>query len=208
MQIQQDDDADTTADRVNRLTTWMQNVDSKINFLFKLWSESDNSALSHVEIAEQTRQNFAIASPTRQPVSALPIPPPMSRASSVNRTSRLPRKILTASQIFSCDGSMDPTASSSFAFVEVSPSVDKTLPAIPADDSTASSSFLVVSPPRARRAAITIRSLEGLKTQDNFDLDTGSPSKRKEKSKSQGNLLRPIQTIERLELELKKGKWF
>ena len=208
MQIQQDDDADTTADRVNRLTTWMQNVDSKIKFLFKLWSESDNSALSHVEIAEQTRQNFAIASPTRQPVSALPIPPPMSRVSSVNRTSRLPRKILTASQIFSSDGSMDPTASSSFAFVEVSPSVDKTLPAIPADDSTASSSFLVVSPPKARRATITIRSLEGLKTQDNFDLDTGSPSKRKEKSKSQGNLLRPIQTIERLELELKKGKWF
>lgn len=134
----------------------------------------------------------------------------MSRASSVNRTSRLPRKVLAASQIFTSDDSMDQTAGSSFAFVSsvnIAPPVNKTLPAVPAEDSTAPSSFIVVStPPRARRATITTRSPEGLKTQASFDLDTGSPSKRKEKSKSQGNLLRPIQTIERLELELKKGK--
>lgn len=33
MQVQQDDEADTTIDRVNRLTTWMHNVDSKMVFL-------------------------------------------------------------------------------------------------------------------------------------------------------------------------------
>jgi hypothetical protein len=38
-----------------------------------------------------------------------------------------------------------------------------------------------------------------------FDIETGSPSKRKEKSRSQGNLLRPIQPFERLELEMQRG---
>lgn len=160
------------------------------------------------EVVEDARQNFASAS-AGAPQPPLPIPPPMSRSSSqANRSSRLPRKVLTASQIFSSDGSLDQTGSS-FAFVtaeNISRTVDKTLPSIPAEDLNRPLEILAAStPPRPRRATITTRSPEAVKTKASFDLDTGSPSKRKEKSKSYGNFLRPIQTIDRLELELQKG---
>jgi len=90
--------------------------------------------------------------------------------------------------------------------VDTSGGVDKTLPPIPSEDANRVTGFLAAStPPRPRRATITTRSPAALKEQASFDVDTGSPSKRKEKSKSQGNLLRPIATIDRLELELQKG---
>jgi serine/threonine-protein kinase GIN4 len=109
---------------------------------------------------------------------------------------------LAAGEIFS-----DQSASSSSAPIKADPpSVDKNLPALPTDDTCHATSSLVLSTPRRpRRATVTSRSPEPLKKQVSFDVDTGSPSKRKEKSKSQGNLLRPIKTIDRLELELQKG---
>jgi len=126
----------------------------------------------------------------------------ISQTCTSQSSSRFPRKALAANQIFS-----DQSASSSSAFVNVNaPSVDKTLPAIPPEDANLVTRFLATStPPRPRRATITTRSPQAIKKQASFDIDTGSPSKRKDKSKSQGNLLRPIQTIERLELELQKG---
>jgi hypothetical protein len=86
--------------------------------------------------------------------------------------------------------------------------MDKPLPNMPCNDANRSNDFLAASTPRrARRATFTTQSPQPLKKQVSFDIDTGSPSKRKEKSKSQGNLLRPIETIERLELALRKGKF-
>jgi hypothetical protein len=82
------------------------------------------------------------------------------------------------------------------------PSVDKNLPALPSDG--VAGILTTSTPSRPRRATVTTRSLEPLK-KVSFDIDTGSPSKRKEKCRSQGNLLRPIETIDRLEFELQKG---
>jgi serine/threonine-protein kinase GIN4 len=155
------------------------------------------------EVVEDARQKFDSAA-VGVPQPPLPIPPSISRSVSQSRTSsRLPRKVLAANQIFS-----DRSASSMSTSVNVDAPgrVDKTLPPIPSEDANRVTDFLAAStPPRPRRATITTRSPAALKEQASFDVDTGSPSKRKEKSKSQGNLLRPIATIDRLELELQKG---
>jgi serine/threonine-protein kinase GIN4 len=159
--------------------------------------------VKHSEVVEDARQKFDSAS-AGVPHPPLPIPPTF-RSSSQNHTaqsSRLPRKALRASQIFSDQN----TSSTSALTRDDAPSVDKTLPALPHDDANSVPGILATSTPsRPRRATVTSRSPEPLKKQVSFDMDTGSPSRRKEKSRSHGNLLRPIETVDRLELELQKG---
>ncbi|KAF7980025.1 hypothetical protein HWV62_40146 [Athelia sp. TMB] len=164
-------------EKLDRMNLWMRDVE---------------------KVVEHARQNFVSAST----VSVAPLPVPPSRSSSQNRTtrsSRLPRKVLAASQIFSPDASCEASTSLSTFLAADPSSFDKTLPTIPSE----TTDFIAMStPPRRRRATITTRSPE-LKKQESFDIDA-SPSKRRGKARSQGNLLRPIETIERLELELQK----
>ncbi|KIM89475.1 hypothetical protein PILCRDRAFT_226626 [Piloderma croceum F 1598] len=172
----------TTEDtKMDNMALWMRNVD---------------------KVVEDARQKFDSAS-AGVPHPPLPIPP-TSRSSSQNHTaqsSRLPRKALRASQIFSGQN----TSSTSALTQDDALSVDKTLPALPHDDPNSVPGIIVTSTPsRPRRATVTSRSPEPLKKQVSFDIDTGSPSRRKEKSRSHGNLLRHIETIDRLELELQK----
>ncbi|KZP18621.1 hypothetical protein FIBSPDRAFT_933382 [Athelia psychrophila] len=165
-------------ERQDRMNVWMRDVE---------------------QVIEHARQNFVSASTAT--VAPLPVPP--SRSSSQNRTTRsarMPRKVLAASQIFSPDGSCEASTSISTFLAAEPSSFDKTLPTIPSE---ATCDFFAAStPPRKRRNTVVTRSPE-LKKQESFDIDA-SPSKRREKGRSLGNLLRPIQTIERLELELQK----
>ncbi|KAF8879081.1 hypothetical protein CPB84DRAFT_317690 [Gymnopilus junonius] len=67
--------------RMDRMTIWMRNVE---------------------KVVEDAKQNFASSSvPKELPLP--PLPPPLSRNTSQNRTSRLPRRVLAASQIFQAD---------------------------------------------------------------------------------------------------------
>ncbi|KAG8214433.1 hypothetical protein J3R82DRAFT_9456 [Butyriboletus roseoflavus] len=179
------------------------------------------------KVVEETRQNFASTSVT----SPAPLPlAPMSRSSSqyhgtlntptpatpnnnnsnntldMSRSSRLPRQFLAANEIFA--ESTDPGAqlspapsrgedpSTSFSYSHAPESSVPVLPSI----------NVLMQTPRQRRATISTRSPAQTKTDSAasgfFD---GSPSKRREKSKSQGNLNRHIQDIAKLELELDKA---
>ena len=192
---------------LDRLTLWKQNIDSECLYQFR-YPMTDRQILHGIsEVVEDARLNFASASTSP---SQVPLPiPPISRSSSQNRTnrsSRLPRKVLAASQIFANNEYANGSTSMS-AFVTVdAPGVDKTLPALPSEGPSGAADFIAVTtPPRPRRATITSRSPEVLKTKTSFDINSGSPSKRKEKSKSQGNLLRPIVPFDRLGLEMHNG---
>lgn len=62
------------------------------------------------------------------------------------------------------------------------------------------------TPSRQRRATVSTRSPEPAEPKFDLDSGAGSPSKRKEKSKSHGNLFqRHIAPISVLEAELNKG---
>ncbi|ETW81318.1 hypothetical protein HETIRDRAFT_451140 [Heterobasidion irregulare TC 32-1] len=173
--------------RADRMTIWIQNVE---------------------KVVEDARQNFASSSVTQLP--PLPIAPPVTRATSRNlsaRSSRLPRKILAASQIFHQDTDHSVvtddsllTASSSRSPL-TTPSPAHTLPTIPSEEP--SHAFgLTQSPHRSRRATVVGHSPEqgGV-----FVAEPESPSKRREKSKSHSELLsRPISPIETLTLELER----
>ncbi|KAI6016227.1 hypothetical protein EDC04DRAFT_543426 [Pisolithus marmoratus] len=165
------------------------------------------------KVVEETRQNFAstsIAEPT-----ALPLVP-VSRSSSQNnrlrqsqhnisnttRSSRLPRRHLPANQIFA--EMTDPSAplsparedrSMSFSYIDAPESSCPVLPTL---------SVLGQTPPRQRRATISTRSpaQERNKYGEDDMLDVGTPSKRREKSRSYGNLDRHIRDVAKLEMEL------
>lgn len=178
------------------------------------------------EVVEETRQNFASTSVT--PPAPLPLAP-ISRSSSLyhgtlntptpatqninnnafntSRSSRLPRRLLAAHEIFA--EPTDPNAplspapsrgedpSTSFSYIHAPESSVPVLPSI----------RVLMQTPRRRRATISTRSPAQTRTgsaaSDIFD---GSPSKRKEKSKSQSNLDKHIKDIAKLELELNRGK--
>ena len=208
------------------------------------------------EVVEDAKQNFAAASSTTKdlPLPALPLP--LSRTASQSRTSRLPRRVLAASQIFQEDenGNLSPmgdqTMNSMYldtSRASISPVADPSSPAAPASSVRGSRTSVepVVSPlplakkatndvqeehegrnqlqmripeihtpSRQRRATVSTRSPEPAESQARpvFDdapllspADGGSPSKRKEKSKSHGNLFqRHIAPILVLEAELSK----
>ncbi|THH04089.1 hypothetical protein EW146_g10267, partial [Bondarzewia mesenterica] len=174
--------------RADRMTIWIQNVE---------------------KVVEDARQNFASSNVTQLP--PLPIAPPVPRSASRNKTgraARLPRKVLAASQIFQQDVDqglvndhrMSTTSTSTSPVANVTLCFpDHTLQALPSKEP---SQVLGVgqSPPRVRRATVTGRSPE-----KNAIIEAESPSKRKEKSKSQNDLLsRPITAIAKLQFELER----
>ncbi|KAJ3503995.1 hypothetical protein NLJ89_g8175 [Agrocybe chaxingu] len=67
--------------RMDRMTIWMKNVE---------------------KVVEDAKQNFA-SSTAAKDVPLPPLPPPLSRNGSNTRPSRLPRRVLAASQIFQSD---------------------------------------------------------------------------------------------------------
>jgi len=217
------------------------------------------STKTSTEVVEDAKQNFAAASSTTKdlPLPALPLP--LSRTASQSRTSRLPRRVLAASQIFQEDenGNLSPmgdqTMNSMYlgandtSKASISPVSDPSSPASPPPLVHGSKTSVepVVSPPplekkttndvqeehegrsqmqmripeihtpsRQRRATVSTRSPEPAESQVRpvFDdapllsqVDGGSPSKRKEKSRSHGNLFqRHIAPILVLEAELSK----
>ncbi|KAL4081209.1 hypothetical protein J3A83DRAFT_166776 [Scleroderma citrinum] len=178
---------------LDRMNLWIQNVE---------------------KVVEETRQNFASTS-VLQP-TALPLVP-VSRSSSQNpsnnlyasqstshttRSARLPRRHLAANQIFAelsnPDAPLSPASqdkSMSFSYIDMPESSCPVLPTL---------SVLAQTPPRQRRATISTRSpaLETSKAGDNSMFDLGTPSKKREKSRSIGNLDRHIRDVAKLELEL------
>ena len=137
----------------------------------------------------------------------------------------MPRKILAANQIFA-DGyesgfldqsglsSLDKSGVSSFFADGKSeprspvPDINDTLPTIPSEQPSVFSNPQSPSVPetpsrRARRATVVTRSPEPARKQPSLEIDT-SPSKRREKSRSQNDLIRPITPVTKLEFELQK----
>lgn len=180
-------------------------------------------------MVEDARQNFAASIST--PLPPLPVAPaskplPKSPASSTNRSqrSRVPRRILPANQIFTNEydtTQMDQTVFYSLddstinshlkdsALAEHKSMVELTIPTIPDDDPSKVSlvqqePLEVPSTPvraRTRRATIATRSPEANRKRPSLEVDTDG---RKEKSKSQHELGRPITPVTRLEFELQK----
>ncbi|KAJ7818494.1 hypothetical protein B0H14DRAFT_2839135 [Mycena olivaceomarginata] len=166
--------------RMDRMAIWMRNVE---------------------QVVEDARQNFASSSREVTPLPPLPLAP-LSRATSQTRTyrsSRLPRKVLAASQIFADPAdssqnmsSMCAAASSTVANTDISEATSPTL-ARPR------------TPTRQRRATVSARSPEPADASFDIDVETGSPSKRKEKSRSHAALLeRRITPVAQLEIEIAK----
>ncbi|THH04511.1 hypothetical protein EW145_g5470 [Phellinidium pouzarii] len=166
------------------------NAESKVDRL-SLWVRNVE------QVVKEAKENFASSSVT-------PLPPlPVRRASrpAVPRASRAPRKILAADQIFQTgvSESILPACETTNKTSEGSSTVVVSIPAKEA------SPVSPASPSRARRA--TISASPGLKTTltDNIDV---SPSRRKEKAKSSGNLnlVRPISPLYQLQKELERDE--
>lgn len=91
---------------------------------------------------------------------------------------------------------------------------DHTLPTIPSEDSANISQpqthfEFPTTPSRKRRATVVTRSPEQPRTRNSLRLEIDiSPSKRREKSRSQNDLLRPITPVAQLEFEIEKRTFF
>ncbi|CAK5270445.1 unnamed protein product, partial [Mycena citricolor] len=162
--------------RMDRMAIWMRNVE---------------------RVVEDTRQNFASSSTEVTPLPPLPLPvSPISRAIprvQTSRSSRLPRKILAASQIFS-----DADSSMNMSSMDVAAN---TSAGAGFSEGTSQIMAQLRTPVRPRRATVSTGS-----PGDGADqLETGSPSKRKEKSRSHADLIdRRISPLEQLEKEIAK----
>lgn len=167
---------------------WMRNVEGKKHLLLSALVIN----LVSIEVVKEAKENFASSSVT--PLSPLPAPPISRPVIRNGRVARSNRKILAVDQIFQAEhqSSLADSVQSS----EAASSSSKHF-----------SSITRLSPGRARRA--TFSSGPTLSMQDTMpdDLDL-SPSKRREKSKSSGNLnsmLGPISPLSVLQKELEKG---
>lgn len=185
------------------------------------------------EVVEDARQSFAASAPTTA-LPPLPVAPsrPHSRAmdrtlnSSVDRSlrpNRLPRRILAANQIFVNEyesGEISPSCTSEF-FNSAPPSaahngsfgIDHTLPTIPSEANSPAPAIreLPVTPnksrTRTRSHTVVTRSPEVKKERPSLEIDTtASPSKRREKSRSQNDLSRAITPVAELELQIERSK--
>ncbi|KAG1728500.1 uncharacterized protein EDB91DRAFT_1207824 [Suillus paluster] len=178
---------ETATDRMN---LWIQNVE---------------------RVVEESRQNFAFASTSITPPPALPLAPPISRSNSQVRggvntsrsSSRLPRRVLAASEIF-CNDPNVPLSPGRSALADQSNSFSGYMSlndsGFPQRVVVPTINILTQTPRRPRRATISTRSP---KAADENDMDTlASPSKRREKSRSHGNLDRHIRPLDKLEFDL------
>jgi serine/threonine-protein kinase GIN4 len=177
------------------------------------------------EVVEDAKQNFASSS-SAQDLPLPPLPLPLARNASQKRCSRLPRRVLAASQIFQADENgnvspMDQTmVSTANSYLTVNDTSRSSINPTPADTSIiepkspspaeATGSQLQIpeihTPSRQRRATVSTRSPEP--AEQVFDTE-GSPSKQKERSRSYGNLFQMhITPISLLEAELSKSLLF
>ncbi|OJA20203.1 hypothetical protein AZE42_04622 [Rhizopogon vesiculosus] len=173
---------------MDRMNLWIQNVE---------------------RVVEETRQNFAFASRSITPPPMLPLSPPISRSNSqvhglnVSRSSsRLPRRMLAANEIFYNDPDA-PLSPGRSALADQSNSfsgyISPNDSGFPQPAILPTINVLAQTPRRRRRATISTRSPKV----DENDMDTlASPSKRREKSRSQGNLDRHIRPMDKLEFDL------
>ena len=194
------------------MIAWARSVESELlSFVLVLYILTGGQ--SFPEVVKDARQNFATSTPRLVP--ALP-PPPASRRASASqvqlvrrRSSRLPRKVLAANQIFGEDGAPNQTFTSSrtsgygvelnigeasMSLVFPGSHVQRS-PAAAIDDAPQTSR-------RPRRNTIVTRSPKPSGVTRSLDIDRGSPSKRHERSRSQGNLLdQKIVPADQLNLE-------
>ncbi|KAF5369402.1 hypothetical protein D9758_002490 [Tetrapyrgos nigripes] len=170
--------------RLDRMSLWMRNVE---------------------QVVEDARQNFNTATSKESPLPPLPLPPSRSTsgANRSNRSSRLPRKILAASQIFDQSFSPEDQSMSSYVTSVYASSSNPAGSPKPEEDKAKAIdiSAKLQTPPR-RRATVSTRSPEplvGPQVVINAPEDS-SPSRRKEKSKSHADLLQlriaPTSSIE------------
>ena len=174
------------------------------------------------EVVEDAKQNFASSS-SAQDLPLPPLPLPLARNASQSRSSRLPRRVLAASQIFQADenGNVSPmdqtmTSTGNSTYLSTTDTSRGSIkPSLPADTSTklqppspsrAKTHMQIPeihTPSRQRRATVSTRSPEA--PEQVFD-NEGTPSKQKERSKSYGNLFQMhIAPISLLEAELNKS---
>lgn len=176
-----------------------------------------------IEVVEDAKQNFASTSTAQD----LPLPPlPLPLACNVSRSSRLPRRVLAASQIFQADenGNVSPMDQTMFStgnstFLSANDTSRSTIPPpadafadprTPSSPSQGKKGHLQIpeihTPSRQRRATVSTRSPEPSEQVSGIE---GSPSKRKERSRSYGNLFQMhIAPISLLEAELSKSLFF
>ncbi|KAK0188110.1 hypothetical protein F5146DRAFT_1062051 [Armillaria mellea] len=153
----------------DRISMWMRNVE---------------------KVVDDARQNFFPPPVVSPPGTPKPAPLRPSTQNRSNRSSRLPRRVLPANQIFADDPDHllpSPTTTSfvtsgyDMSIQDTSSPVDQGLP-------------LVYTPTKKRRATVSASSPEASLGQ------SGSPSERKEKSRSHADLLQmriaPISTID------------
>ncbi|KAH8108678.1 hypothetical protein DFH11DRAFT_1066492 [Phellopilus nigrolimitatus] len=174
--------------KYDRLSLWVRNVE---------------------QVVQEAKETFA--SSTITPLPPLPARPVQRPASTRNvRPSRVPRKILPADQIFQVDAADSALSSNVPSTGCISPEkMSINIGAMLASPLEGLDFGLPTSSPRARRATVSATSpVLAAKTTltDSFD---GSPSKRKEKAKSSGNLaslVRPISPMSQIQKELEKGE--
>jgi serine/threonine-protein kinase GIN4 len=172
------------------------------------------------EVVEDAKQNFA--SSLVQDLPLPPLPLPLACNASQNRSSRLPRRVLAASQIFHADenGNVSPMDQSMLSMANSTylttndtsnppPADTFTEPKSPSP-SRGKKSYLQIpeirTPSRQRRATVSTRSPEPSEQVSGIE---GSPSKQKERSRSYGNLFQMhIAPISLLEAELSKSVLF
>ncbi|KAF5382497.1 hypothetical protein D9615_003045 [Tricholomella constricta] len=169
--------------KMDRMTIWMRNVE---------------------KVVEDARQTFASSSTHElTTLPSLPVAPLSRSHSRTNRSSRLPRKVLAASQIFAHENDQSawdlPNATGTYA-IHNDTSTDL------AEGRSQLQLPEIHTPSRKRRATVSICSPEKApKTPSNLDAEAGSPSKRREKSRSHGNLFQShIAPVSMLEAELNK----
>ncbi|KAF8887180.1 hypothetical protein BD779DRAFT_1528545 [Infundibulicybe gibba] len=148
------------------------------------------------KVVEDARETFASSSTL--------VTPPASRTASYNRSnrsSRLPRKNEQSS--FLDQSAASNTLSSAYATVNTTTNPANTT--IQSDISAQLSLPQVGTPTRARRATVSTRSPEPAVSSPSPE-EAGSPSKRREKSRSHGNLFQMhITPVSMLEAELEQG---
>ena len=171
-----------------------------------------------LEVVEDARQNFAASIST--PLPPLPISPvarhsqimPGSPENYSSRSSRIPRRILPANQIFvddydtnHADQSAVVSLSQEEAPVKRRSVIDLSIPVVLSENSaTPQETTEAPTTPiqtRVRRATIVTRSPEVDGRRPSLEVDTDT---QREKSKSQHDLGRSITPVNKLELELEQ----
>ncbi|KAH0586424.1 hypothetical protein H2248_007659 [Termitomyces sp. 'cryptogamus'] len=164
--------------QMDRLTIWMRNVE---------------------KVVEDARQTFASSSSHElKTLPSLPVAPLSHSQSRTNRSNQLSRKILPVNEIFD----------ESYNLSTINNSYGTDTSAEHAPDNPNPMHLLELNTPvRKRRATVSNCSPEISQTPSDLCTDAGSPSKRREKSKSHGNLLQlHIAPISMLDAELNKSQ--